>query len=192
MNNTGSAKHRVSDKGARERFWLASSRSDKKTRPEKTTKIDTSVVSDLSSWDNAVPGIQKQDDSWRQVGCSSCIFLSITNRIQILLDECRKTNLLEHIYYQYCRDAASDSQNGCIQRQVGRQHWELLMRFLLCTRTFIYFVMLISLASIDPWPSSDALWGRLCVCVCVKVQRIQNSGVISKSLYKTWVQKKCR
>ena len=123
--------------------------------------------------ENAKPGIEKEDDSWRQARRSSCIFLSIPNTIQILLDSLMsvgKQTLLEHAYYQYYKDTFAASQNGCIHRGVGRQHWGLLMWFLLRSRTLVYFVMLICLASIDPWPSSDALWCRLmCLCVCARV-----------------------
>ena len=53
---------------------------------------------------------------------------------------------------------------------MGCHRYRLLMWFLLCSRTLVYFVMLVCLASIDPWPSSDALQVRrisLSVYVCL-------------------------
>lgn len=85
MNNTRSAKRWVGDKGVRTGVVAYF----EPVRQENTVgkhKIDTSVVSDLSGRENAEPGIQRQDDSWRQVRCSSCIFLCIQNMIKILLD----------------------------------------------------------------------------------------------------------
>lgn len=72
------------------------------------------------------------------------------------------------MYYQY--NIFSASQNDCVHREVGCRHYRLLMWFLLCSRTLVYFVMLMCLASIDPWPSSDALRVSrisLCVYVCL-------------------------
>lgn len=75
--------------------------------------------------------------------------------INILLDSLMgaETNVLSVLQ--------SHGESGRIQREVGRHRWLLLVRFLLCSRTLVYFVMLICLTSVDPGPSSDALWGGL-------------------------------
>lgn len=140
-------------------------------------------MSDLSSWDNAAPGILQQDDSQRHVECSGGIFLSLTSRILILPDDSPKTNLLEHIYYQYCRDAASDGPKGGIEGEEGRRHWELLIWFRQSSRTLVCFVMLICLASIHFWPFSDALQGtqRVCVCPCVCKKRYRGYSILEWS-----------
>lgn len=85
MNNTGRAKYRVGNMGGRKGFRLISSRSIKKKTVGKH-KTNACVVSDLSERKQSVESIQQQHDSWRQVGCSGCIFLSIPSTIKILLD----------------------------------------------------------------------------------------------------------
>lgn len=94
------------------------------------------------------------------------------------------------MYYQYY--TLSASQNECVHREVGCRRYRLLMWVLLCSRTLVYFVMLICLASIDPRPSSDAPWVRrisLCVYVCLCVY-ILCGGEMNSDKSKTQITKK--
>lgn len=63
---------------------------------------------------------------WRQVGCSSCIFLSIPDTIKMcsrFSDECRGNQFAEtHVLSIAQRGIFSYSQNGCIQREEGCHH----------------------------------------------------------------------
>lgn len=150
------------------RFWLISSWSSKKTQLE-NKKINASVVSDPSERKRGVERVFSNEmihGDRLDASAASSSASQTQLRSFVILWWVPGKQMCWNACIINVRDTHYRLQTGCIQGEVGRHRWGLLMWFLLCSRTLVYFVKLICLFSIDPWPSSDALRGRL-MCVCV-------------------------
>lgn len=93
-------------------------------------------------------------------------------KLFLILLEVRLTDLLKCMHSQLYSDILSTWVRMAALRGAACHHWGLLMRFLPCSRTPVYFVIFICLASINPWPCSA--W-----FVCQETQKIKtikNSG----------------